>query len=143
MMRSLPIVALFLVAACDQREGADIALSRAWARPTIGQAPGSVYLTIENKGHGSDRLTGAVTDRAAMAMVHQNEVVDGIAKMRMAGEINIPAHDRIEMRPGGTHIMLEGLRSPLQTGDRFDLVLRFRSSKDQTVTVTVLKPDSQ
>ena len=56
--------------------------------------------------------------------------------MRMAGEINIPAHDRIEMRPGGTHIMLEGLRAPLRTGDDFDLVLKFRNSRDQTVKVT-------
>jgi copper(I)-binding protein len=78
-----------------------------------------------------------------MAMVHQNEVVDGIARMRMAGEINIPAHDRIEMRPGGTHIMLEGLRAPLHSGDDFDLVLKFRNSKDQAVKVTVTNPEGK
>jgi copper(I)-binding protein len=143
MTRSLSILAMLLLAACGQEEAAEIELSRAWARPTAGQAPGAVYLTIDNQGGADDRLTGAFTDRAAMAMVHQNDVADGIAKMRMAGEINIPAHDRIEMRPGGTHVMLEGLRAPLKTGEDFDLVLRFRSSKDQTVKVTVLKPEGQ
>ena len=142
MIRSFPILALLLLAACGQ-EAAQIELSQAWARPTVGQASGAVYLTIENKGGVDDRLTGAFTDRAAMAMVHQNEVDDGIAKMRMAGEINIPAHDRIVMQPGGTHVMLEGLRAPLKTGDDFDLVLRFRNSKDQTVKVTVLKPEGK
>lgn len=143
MMRIPSILALLLLASCGDQGAADIRVSNAWARPTIGQAPGAVYLTISNKGEAPDRLTGAVTDHSAMAMVHQNEVVDGVAKMRMAGEINIPAHEQIEMRPGGTHIMLEGLKAPLRTGDDFDLVLKFRNSPDQTVKVTVLKPDSQ
>ena len=143
MTRRPFLLALLLLAACGKNDGPDLRLSDAWARPTIGQAPGSVYLTIENKGDEADRLTGAFTDHAAMAMVHQNEVVNGIAKMRMAGDINIPAHDRIEMQPGGTHVMLQGLRAPLQPGDDFDLVLKFRNSKDQTVKVTVRQPESE
>jgi len=143
MLRRLTILSLLLLASCGGQGNSEIAVSDAWARPTKGQAPGAVYLTIENKGGDADRLTGAFTDHAAMAMVHQNEVVNGIAKMRMAGEINVPAYDKIEMTPGGTHIMLEGLRAPLKTGDDFDLVLKFRSSKDQTVKVTVRKPDDQ
>ena len=143
MILRISTLALLLLASCGQQEAADIKLSNAWARPTVGQAPGAVYVTIENNGGQPDRLTGAFTDHAAMAMVHQNEMVDGIAKMRMAGEINIPAHDRIEMRPGGTHVMLEGLRAPLRSGDDFDLVLKFRNSKDQAVKVTVTNPEGQ
>jgi periplasmic copper chaperone A len=143
MTRELSLIAFLLLASCGDPQAADIRASNAWARPTVGQAPGAVYLTIDNRGGTPDRLTGVFTDHAAMAMVHQNELVDGVAKMRMAGEINIPAHDQIAMRPGGTHIMLEGLRAPLRTGDDFDLVLKFRSSKDQTVKVTVLKPEGQ
>jgi copper(I)-binding protein len=143
MILRISTLALLLLASCGPKETAQIELSNAWARPTVGQAPGAVYVTIENKGGAADRLTGAFTDHAAMAMVHQNEFVDGVAKMRMAGEINIPAHDRIEMRAGGTHIMLEGLRAPLHTGDDFDLVLKFRNSKDQAVKVTVTKPEGR
>ena len=143
MTRSLLFSALLLLAACGQQGAPEIKLDNAWARPTIGQAPGAVYVTIENKGGTADRLTGAFTDHAAMAMVHQNEVVNGVARMRMAGEINIPANDRIEMVPGGTHIMLEGLRAPLRTGDRFDLVLKFKESGDQSVEVKVVEPEGQ
>lgn len=135
------IPALSLLAACGQAGEPDIKLSDAWARPTRGDAPGSVYVVIENKGEGSDRLVGAFTDHAAMAMVHQNEITNGVARMRMAGDINIPANDRIEMVPGGTHIMLEGLRAPLKTGDRFNLVLKFRQSGDKTVKVTVAEAE--
>ena len=142
-MRSLLLPAMLLIAACGQQGAPEIELADAWARPTVGQVPGAVYVTIDNKGSSDDRLTGAFTDHAAMAMVHQNEVVNGVARMRMAGEINIPAGERIEMTPGGTHIMLEGLRAPLKTGDDFDLVLKFRNSGDKTVKVKVVKPEGR
>jgi copper(I)-binding protein len=41
--------------------------------------------------------------------------------------------------PGGTHIMLEGLRAPLKTGDSFDLVLKFDKSGDRRAKVDVVK----
>ena len=143
MKRAFLISMLTLLASCGQGGTPDIRLSNAWARPTRGDAPGAVYVTIDNKGSAEDRLTGAFTDHAAMAMVHQNEIVNGVASMRMAGEINIPAEKRIEMVPGGTHIMLEGLRAPLKTGDSFDLVLKFRSSGDKSVKVNVADVDKQ
>ncbi len=141
MLRQILLPALLLLASCGQNGEPDIQLGNAWARPTRGDAPGAVYVAINNKGSADDRLVGAFTDHSAMAMVHQSELVDGVARMRMAGEINIPAGSRIEMVPGGTHIMLEGLRAPLRTGDQFDLVLKFRKSGDRTVKVDVTKAD--
>lgn len=143
MKRLFGISALAFLAACGQGGKADIDVSNAWARPTRGDAPGAVYVTIENKGGEDDRLVGVMTDHAAMAMVHQTELSNGVARMRMAGEINVPAGDRIEMVPGGTHIMLEGLRTPLRTGDTFQLVLKFRASEDEKVTVRVAEAEEQ
>lgn len=141
MKRALLLAFPFLLAACGQSGDPNIQLGNAWARPTRGDAPGAVYVAINNKGEADDRLVGAFTDHAALAMVHQTELVDGVATMRMAGEINIPAGQRIEMVPGGTHIMLEGLRAPLRTGDSFDLVLKFRKSGDRKVAVDVTKAE--
>ena len=143
MKRALLASALFLFSSCGQTGEPDIQPGNAWARPTRGDAPGAVYVAINNQGSSDDRLVGAFTDRSAMAMVHQTELVDGVATMRMAGEINIPAGERIEMVPGGTHIMLQGLRAPLTTGDSFPLVLKFRKSGDKTVTVDVTKAEKQ
>ena len=141
MLRHILVPALLLLSSCGQNGDPDIQLGNAWARPTRGDAPGAVYVAINNKGSADDRLVGAFTDHSAMAMVHQSELVDGVARMRMAGEINIPAGSRIEMAPGGTHIMLEGLRAPLSTGDQFDLVLKFSKSGDRTVKVDVTKAE--
>ena len=143
MKRMLLIPALALLAACGQGGKANIEVSDAWARPTRGDAPGAVYVTIENKGGVDDRLVAVMTDHAAMAMVHQTEMSNGVARMRMAGEINVPAGASVKMVPGGTHIMLEGLRTPLRTGDSFPLVLKFRESGAEKVTVRVTDADAQ
>jgi copper(I)-binding protein len=143
MKRALLLPLLALLAACGQGGEPDIKLNNAWARPTRGDAPGAVYVTIDNKGAGDDRLVGAFTDHAAMAMVHQSELVNGVARMRMAGEINVPAGDQVSMVPGGTHLMLEGLRAPLKTGDSFTLVLKFRQSGDKRVKVNVVEAEGQ
>ena len=50
MTRSLLFSAMFLLAACAQEGSPQIELDRAWARPTVGQAPGAVYVAIDNKG---------------------------------------------------------------------------------------------
>ena len=142
MTRAFTLPALLLLAACQEQGEPEIKLGNAWARPTAGQAPGAVYVSIANDGPGEDRLVSALTDHAAMAMVHQNELVNGVARMRMAGEIRIPAGDQIDMVPGGTHIMLEGLRAPLKAGDEFELVLQFKEAGDRKVTVKVVKADA-
>ena len=141
MLRHLLLPALLLLASCGESGEPDVQLGNAWARPTRGDAPAAVYVAINNKGSADDRLVGAFSDHSAMAMIHQSELVNGVARMRMAGEINIPAGSRIEMVPGGTHVMLEGLRAPLKTGDQFDLVLKFSKSGDRTVKVDVTKAD--
>ena len=143
MKQFLLIPALALLAACGQASEANIEVTDAWARPTRGDAPGAVYVTIENKGGKDDRLVSVMTDHAAMAMVHQTEMSNGVARMRMAGEINVPAGNSIKMVPGGTHIMLEGLRTPLRTGDSFPLVLKFRESGEEKVSVRVAEADAQ
>lgn len=143
MKRTLLLVGSLLLAACGQSDGPPIELSNAWARPTTGTAPAAVYLTIENNSGSADRLTGVFSDHAALAMIHQNELQDGVARMRMAGDINIPANKRIELKPGGTHIMLEGLRAPLKPGASFELVLKFRDAGDRTVPVSVTGPEGR
>ncbi len=135
----LPLVLAFLaLSACGQPSPSKIEVRDAWARATVpGQRAGAAYATIANRGGAADRLIAVTTDRASMAMMHTNQTQAGIARMRMVGGIDIPADGSIELRPGGTHIMLERLTGPLTAGDQFDLHLRFERSGEQIVPVRV------
>ena len=138
----LSAIPLLLAAACAQQAPA-LEVRDAWARATApGQTSGAVYATLDNRGP-DDRLTGAATDRAAMAMVHKSETVDGVARMRMAGDVPVASGSTVVLAPGGTHIMLEGLKAPLVAGETLPLELRFASGGAHKVDVRIVAPWSR
>jgi copper(I)-binding protein len=46
--------------------------------------------------------------------------------------------DSVRLRPGGRHVMLEGLRRPLAAGDSLRAVLRFRRAGALAITAPVV-----
>ncbi len=116
-----------------------IMIEQPWARATPGGAKtGAVYLTLTDHGD-ADRLIGASTPVADMAMLHEGYVEGGISKMRMLDAIPLDAHTQVKLHPGAMHIMLEGLKAPLKPGQTFPLTLTFAKAPPQTVSVTVMK----
>ena len=57
--------------------------------------------------------------------------------MQQLNELPIAAHDSLTMVPGGTHLMLVGLKKPLTAGDTFALTLTFEQAGKTEVTVQV------
>lgn len=119
----------------------------AWSRPAMAMAGhegggmGAVFVTLVNDGDAPDRLLSAQCEIADVAELHETRVEDNIAKMRpVAGGIDVPARGRVELKPGGYHIMLMGLRRPLMAGDRFPVVLQFERSGVLTIEAVVREP---
>jgi len=138
MMRSL-LLSFFLLAACGKPAGPEIRMDDAWARATAtGQTSAAVYGTIENGGKSADRLLTASSDRSAHAMLHEGGMENGIARMRMIERIDLAPGKPVELKPGGTHVMLTGVSEPLNPGQRFMLRLRFEKSGEIAVPVTVV-----
>ena len=125
---------------CSPDDGPpEISVAEAWARPTVaGQSSAAAYATIANSG-GADRLLSAASAATAGATLHSTEVTDGVARMRPQAEgIPVPAGATVKLAPGATHIMLTGLKAPLQVGDSFELRLRFERSGEKIVTARVV-----
>ena len=57
--------------------------------------------------------------------------------MSQVDQIALPAGKTVMLKPGGYHIMLMQLASPLQKGQTFKVTLQFESGKNQTVKATV------
>lgn len=119
----------------------------AWSRPAMAMAGhegggmGAVFVTLINDGDAPDRLLSAQCEVADVVELHETRVEDNVAKMRpVAGGIEVPARGRVELKPGGYHIMLMGLRRPLMAGERFPVVLQFERSGTLTVEAVVREP---
>ena len=112
-------------------------VANAWARATPpGAKTGAVYMTLQG-GAEDDRLLGATSEAATTVELHTVEQADGMARMRRLESLDIPAETRVELAPGGTHLMLMDLGAPLTTGDTFRLVLKFASSGDRAVEIEI------
>lgn len=61
----------------------------------------------------------------------------GAMKMQPVDKIVVPAKGKVELKPGGYHIMLLELPKPLVKGEKFDLTLTFASGATSTVSVEV------
>src|SRR6201999_491380 len=88
----------------------DVTVHEAWARASAGPATtGAAYVTLMG-GSRPDQLIGASTPVAANAEVHETINDNGVMKMRPLPGLAIPAGGTVTFTPGGTHIMMTGLK---------------------------------
>lgn len=111
-------------------------IDHVWARATPGKSDiGAAYLTIRSPS--ADRLVGASTPVAKEAQLHAMTMMGMVMKMRPLAAVNVPAGQSVTLAPGGMHIMLVGLKSPLKPGQSFPLTLTFAKAGQRTVDVAV------
>ncbi|MBI5165647.1 MAG: copper chaperone PCu(A)C [Magnetospirillum sp.] len=117
----------------------ELRVESAWARASAGRN-GAAFVTVYNGGNAPDRLVGVASPVAPDVMVHRSFEEDGTMKMEHVAAIPIANGQRIEMKPGGLHIMLVNLKQPLKKGDQFPLSLTFERGGTKETTVTVYGP---
>jgi len=118
--------------------GTAIEVVHAFARATGATAKtGVAYLTIINNGAHDDRLVAASSPVAEKAEPHSTTDDNGVMRMRPFPAIEVKAGSRVELKPGGIHLMLMGLRAPLKQGQSFPLMLTFEKAGAIETTVTV------
>src|SRR5687768_17925715 len=88
-------------------EKGDIQVRHPWSRATPpGAKVAAGYMEIRNHGKKPDRVIGASTPLARKVEMHVTGHHDGVARMREVKAFDIPAGQRVELRPGGGHLML-------------------------------------
>jgi copper(I)-binding protein len=115
-----------------------VEIKDAWTRATPGRAEnGAAYLTIESPQ--GDRLTGISTTIARMAELHTMKMEGGVMRMSPLAAIDLPAGQPVILKPGAMHIMLVGLKQPLQAGQSIPLTLHFEKGGTREVVAAVGK----
>ena len=121
----------------------NIVVTGAWLRePPPGMDMAGIYLTVHNAGVKPLRLIGASSTLARSATLHESMQSGGMSHMMPLKALDLPPSASIEFKPGGRHIMLQGLQHPLHTGDRVPLVLRFADGAQVAVTALVAAPNA-
>lgn len=103
-----------------------LSFERLWVRPSTGPNT-AAYITITNSGDQSERLIKVESADAATVELHNHIEEDGVMKMRPVNFIEI-GPDPVEMKPGGLHIMLMGLKKSFQGKKEIPLTLHFEKA---------------
>jgi periplasmic copper chaperone A len=125
------VLTLFAAPArAEEVRAGDLVITQAWSRATPGGAKvAGGYLTIENKGATADRLIGGSGDVTDRVEVHEMTTSNGVMTMRALDKgLTIGPDQTVRLAPGGYHLMMFDLKSPLKQGDKVAVTLEFEKA---------------
>ncbi len=124
LLRSL----LLLTALSATSAWAQVKVEQAWARATVpGQKATGAFMKIT--ATQATQLVAVSTPVAGVAEVHEMKMDGGVMKMRAMPALDLPAGQAVELKPGGYHLMLMDLKTPLAKDSSVALTLTFRDAK--------------
>jgi periplasmic copper chaperone A len=106
-----------------------VVIEQPWIRATpAGAKVAGGYMTIVNSGSEPDRLIGGSLPRSGRFQIHDMKMDGGQMTMREIGGLEIKPGEKLELRPGGYHIMFSDLNGPLNQGETVKGQLRFEKA---------------
>ncbi len=107
-----------------------------WMPPSANNS--AAYFAIENPSLQDDVLVGASTPRARSVEIHRIVESAGLKRMQRVTSVVVEPANRFEFVPGGYHLMLIGLVSPLKEGESIPVTLEFSRSGTKQLQFPVM-----
>ena len=118
--------------------GADIEIEGAYARASIPNVPNSAaFFVIKNNSDKDIAITSANSDVAEKNELHTHVKENKMMKMMKIEKLVVPAKSSLELKSGGDHVMLMGLKKELKVGDEINLELSFSDGDKKNIKVPV------
>lgn len=110
----------------------------AWVRLVPPVAKNSAaYMELQNTGDEVLQVESASSPVADVVEVHQTTMVDGVMRMAEVKGLQVPVDGKVQLKPGGYHIMLIKLKSSLKQDQVVPLTLKFTTGQELTVNARV------
>lgn len=128
-MVALAISLLPMAALAEQNSALEF--EDVWVRAMPPFQPNSAgYLTVTNRGDVAVAIVGASSNVAEKVELHTTREVDGLMRMEKLEGLAIAPGERVELAPGGKHLMLFGLAFRLVPGDDVQICLQLVSNEE-------------
>ncbi|GAA4910448.1 copper chaperone PCu(A)C [Streptomyces coeruleoprunus] len=134
---AIALVAGLALGGCSSADGSDAApkleVSGAFMpEPVNGEMAGG-FLSITNLSGVDDTLTSVTSDLSDDVQLHETKD----QKMQQVTSFPLPAHDELQLRRGGDHLMFMGLKRTPKQGDKVSIELHFQKSDPIKVELPV------
>jgi copper(I)-binding protein len=132
-MRRLFLAGLAVASGIAQ---ASVTATDAWVRGTVpAQKTTGAFVTLQSTE--ASKLVSVTSSAAQSVEMHASEQSQGVMHMHALDAIALPAGQRVELKPGGFHIMLVGLTRALGAGDTVPLTFTFEDRAGKRTTMEV------
>ena len=130
MLRTLFLLTLTLLANATVL-AADLNIAHGWARETPpGKLMTAVYGTLTNTGDKTIVIKGVSSDIASHSSLHETLIERDRSTMRRVKSLSLAPGEEAALAPGGMHIMLMKLDSPLKEGQFIDICFKLENNDD-------------
>lgn len=105
-------------------------IEQPWTRATpAGAKVAGGYVAVTNTGSAADRLLGGSSEIAGKVEIHEMSMNNGVMTMRGLPEgVELKPGAKVEMKPGGYHIMFMDLKRQLKEGEKVKGTLTFEKA---------------
>lgn len=114
-----------------------VSIEAPWARVTLQSRPAAAYMKIRNMGDAADSIVSASTPLAERVEMHTHTMTDGVMRMRQVDAIALPAKAHTELKPGGLHLMVFGLKRQIKKGEMIPIRLKLKHAGEVEVKAMV------
>ena len=115
---------------------AQVRVSDPWVRATVPQQKVSgAFMQISSSRDA--RLVEVRSPVAGVVEIHEMAMDRGVMRMRPVPGVDLPAGRKVDLKPGGYHLMLMDLKRQLKEGESvpLTLVLEGKDRKRETLEV--------
>lgn len=105
-------------------------IEQPWTRATpAGAKVAGGYVAVTNTGAAPDRLIGGSSEIAGKVEIHEMAMNNGVMTMRgLPDGLELKPGAKLELKPGGYHIMFMDLKRQLKEGEKVKGTLTFEKA---------------
>lgn len=141
-MKKLSLIAAGLLFSTAVFAGAadKVSVQDPYVRLAPPNAPATgAFMVIKNGGDKDVKVVKADNPASKTTELHNHINDNGVMKMRPVPSIDLKAGGEAVLKPGGLHVMLIGLKAPMNEGDVVPITLTFDDGSSKQVDAKVVR----
>lgn len=142
-MNKLPLLLAGLLLSAGALAGSadQVTVHEPYVRLAPPNAPATgAFMVIRNGGGKDIKVLKASNPVSKATELHTHLNDGGVMKMRPVPAIDIKAGGEAVLKPGGLHVMLIDLQTPMKEGDVVPITLTFDDGSSKQVDAKVVRP---
>ena len=118
---------------------AQVTVSDPWVRATVPQQRATGLFAQLTSAKGG-RVVAASSPLADVVEIHEMAMENNVMRMRAVPGLELPAGKPVDLKPGGYHVMLMGLKQQVKEGDAVAVTLVIEGADGKRESVEVKAP---